>query len=140
MKVPAALIIVLAIAIAVVPLVFNCQAEGKTLTLANGKTAPMKCFWTAMAEIAVAVPLLAVGGMLALSQRKETRRTLAITGGVLGAFAVLLPTALIGVCAMPGAHCNMIMLPTLLFAGTLVVALSLVTLFVSERRVETAAT
>lgn len=139
MKVPAILIAVLAISIAVIPYFENCQHDGKVLTLANGRTVPMKCFWTAMAEIAVGVPLLGVGGLLAFSKRKETRRSLAILGATLGAFAMLLPTALIGVCAMPDASCNLVLLPSMLFGGALVIAISLGTLFFSERRAEVVA-
>ncbi|MCL5952461.1 MAG: DUF4418 family protein [Chloroflexi bacterium] len=139
MKAAGVLMIALAIAVAVVSLVFNCQAEGRSLALANGTTVPMKCFWSAMAEIAVAVPLLGVGGMLALSQGRETQRTLAVTGGILGAFTMLIPTVLIGVCANPDHDCNRIMLPTTLMAGTLIIAVSLITLFISEGRTEASA-
>ncbi len=139
MKVPAVLIALLAVSIAVIPYFNNCQHDGKVLTLTNGRTVPMKCFWTAMAEIAVGVPLLGVGGMLAFSRRKETRRSLSVMGMVLGAFAMLLPTALIGVCAMPDASCNMVLLPSMLFTGALVIAISLGTLVFSERRPEVAA-
>ena len=55
MKILGVLIMVLAVLIAVVPLFFNCLHDGKSLTLANGMKAPMKCFWTAMAAIATAV-------------------------------------------------------------------------------------
>ncbi len=136
MKVPGILIGVLAVVIGAVAVTFNCQAEGLSLTLANGNQVPMKCFWTAMAEIAVTVPLVVVGAMMAFSQRKEGRRILGIMGGILGAFAMLVPTVLIGVCANPAHDCNRIVLPTTLLAGTLIIALSLGTLIISERRVE----
>ncbi len=136
MKIPAGLIIVLAIAIGAISLTTNCLAEGRTLALANGNTAPMKCYWSAMAEIATIIPLIAVGAMLAFSKRKETRRTLTIMAGVLSGIVMLIPTVLIGVCAMPSHQCNSIMLPTTLFAGTLMLALSVGTLILSERRAE----
>ena len=139
MKIPAVLIMLLAVVIAVVPFFTNCQSEGKTLTLANGRTVPMKCLWTAMTEIAVGLPLLAVGGMLALSRRKETRRMLGIMGVLLGAFTVLLPTTLIGVCAMPDALCNMVLRPSMIFAGNLIMLISLGTLVYSERMAEAVA-
>ena len=62
MRIPGVLIIVAAIAIAVVSVVFNCQAEGQSLTLANGSKVPMKCYWSAMAEIAVTIPLVTEAG------------------------------------------------------------------------------
>lgn len=136
MKVPAILIALLAVAIVAVPLVTNCQAKGMALTLADGRQVPMKCFWTAMAEIGVGVPLLGIAGLLAFSRRKESRRNLGLMGLVLGAFAVLFPTALIGVCANPAHNCNMIMLPTLMFSGAVAMAISLGTLLYSQRTAE----
>jgi len=139
MKVPGILIVLLAIAIAVVPVFTNCAYDGKMLTLANGNQVPMKCFWTAMAEIAVGIPLVAVGGLLTFSRRKETRRSLTILGAILGVFAMLLPTVLIGVCAMPTMTCNKVLLPTMMFAGTLVIVASLGSLVYSERTPEAVA-
>jgi hypothetical protein len=139
MKVPGILIALLAVAIAVVPFFNTCAQDGKALTLANGTQVPMKCFWTAMAEIAVGIPLLGVGGLLAFSRRKETRRSLTILGAILGAFAMLLPTVLVGVCAMPSASCNKVLLPAMLFAGILVIVASLGSLVYSERMPEAVA-
>ncbi len=136
MKVPAVVLALLAISIAVIPLVTNCQAQGMALTLADGRQVPMKCFWTAMAEIGVGVPLLGIAGLLAFSRRKESRRNLSVMGLVTGALAVAFPTALIGVCANPAHYCNMIMLPTLMFSGVLTMAISLGTLIYSHRTAE----
>ncbi len=136
MKVPAVLIVVLAIGIGVASLIFNCQAEGRSLALANGKTAPMKCYWSAMAEIGMMIPLVAAGAMLAFSKRKETRRVLTITTGILSAVVMLLPTVMIGVCPNADMDCNKVMLPTTLFAGVLALALSIGVLVMSERRAE----
>ena len=126
MKVVGILLMVLAVLIAVVPLLYNCQHDGKSMTLANGMKAPMRCFWTAMAAIATALPLFGVGLLQFFSRQKETRRSLGLTGGFLGAMAIALPTVLIGVCAHPDASCNLVMRPALIFLGVLVIALSLI--------------
>jgi hypothetical protein len=139
MRIAGAIIIILAIAMGIVALLFNCQAEGQSLALANGAKVPMKCYYTAIAEVAMAIPLIGVGGMLAVSKRKETRRPLAIMGAILGVVIMLISTALIGVCANPAHDCNRIVLPTTLFVGTLVIALSAGSLIVSERKVESLA-
>ena len=60
----AALIVVLAIGIGVLPQFTDCLSQGRMLTLEIGRQIPMKCHWTAQAEIALAVPLLAVGAMM----------------------------------------------------------------------------
>jgi hypothetical protein len=133
-RIPAVAIAILAILIGVVPSFFNCQYDGKTLVLANGREVPMKCYWTARAALVVAVPLLAVGFLMAFSRRAETLRALGILGAILGAMAILLPTLLIGVCQHAGASCSLVMKPTLILAGILVIVVSLVSAVVSARR------
>lgn len=125
MKILGFLIVGLAVLIGVVPIFFNCLHDGKAITLGDGRQIPMKCFWTAMAAIASAAPLLGVGGLMAWSRQRETRRSLGILGGILGLVVIGLPTFLIGVCAHPDASCNMVMKPALIFMGVLVIALSL---------------
>jgi hypothetical protein len=92
----------------------------------------MKCHWTGVAEIAVAVPLGLTGLFNLRKTRKDTARFLAVFGAASGLLAILLPTALIGVCANPDMVCNLIMRPTLIAAGVLAIAASVV-LFASAR-------
>jgi hypothetical protein len=136
LKIPAVLIVILAILIGTLPHFFNCQYDGKALTLENGRQVPMKCYWTAQASLAVAVPLLVVGLLIAFSRQKETLQALALVGAILGIMVILLPTRLIGVCQHPGASCNLVMKPALIFAGSLVIGVSLVGLVISQRSVE----
>lgn len=133
MKVLAILIVILAILIGLVPQFFNCQYDGKGLVLADGRQVPMKCYWTARASLLVAVPLLAVGLLLAFSRQRETRRALALLGTVDGVLVILLPTWLIGVCQHPGASCNLVMKPALILMGILVIVASLAGLALSSR-------
>ena len=124
MKVIGAILIILALVAAVVPQFTDCESQGKALTLANGKTVAMKCHWTSEASTAVAVPLLLMGGLVIFSKRKETLRALSILGLAFGAFLILLPTALIGVCANPEMICNSVMKPTLILTGILTAIIS----------------
>jgi hypothetical protein len=128
MKAAGAIIFVLALVIGLVPLFTDCQSQGKAITLANGSTIPMKCHWTGRAELALAVPLLFVGGLMAGSRRRQTLRSISLLGLVLGISAILIPSVLIGVCSNPDMLCNMLMRPTLIFAGTLVSATNLAVL------------
>jgi acyl-CoA synthetase (AMP-forming)/AMP-acid ligase II len=136
---PAALAIVaLALVIAVVPQFTHCKAMTAMSKHATGATTmtvtPMRCYWSARAEIGVGVPLALSGVLLFLSRRKESRRFLALLSGTLGAVAMLVPTVLIGVCSSPTARCHTVMRPTLLAAGGLVVALSVAALALNELR------
>jgi hypothetical protein len=112
-------ILALALVIGIVPIFTECQTVMK---LANGMTTPMKCHWTAIAELAMAVPLAALGGLLFFSKRKETRRSLSVMGAILGVFVILFPTTLIGVCASDMMACRNLMLPTLVLSGILLMA------------------
>ena len=135
-KIAAAIIVVLALVIGILPQFTDCQSQGRAIALQNGKTVPMKCHWTAIAEIGMAVPLLGVGAVTAVSKRKESRRIIAGFGALLGLFVILLPTRLIGVCASADMLCNSVMKPTLILSGVLIIAISVGTLIMSERQVE----
>ncbi|HSA99064.1 MAG TPA: DUF4418 family protein [Anaerolineales bacterium] len=133
------LIIVLALAIALVPIFTDCLANGRSLKTADGRSVPMKCHWTAIAEIGLAVPLALVGVFNLTSKRKETFSTLNLMGIALGALVILFPTVLIGVCANAAMPCNMIEKPTLILSGILVIGASLVNLAGSRKFIEPAA-
>jgi len=133
MKVLGSIIIILALVIAIVPLFTDCESQGKAITLANGKTIPMKCHWTGRAALAMAFPLAAVGLLMVVSRRKETQRALSVVAAVSGIMVILLPTYLIGVCASPDMSCNMIEKGALILAGVLALAVGLVGLFLARR-------
>ncbi|HSO27020.1 MAG TPA: DUF4418 family protein [Anaerolineales bacterium] len=119
MKVVAALLLILALVVGVVPQFTDCESQGRHITTADGREIPMKCHWTARAEIALAVPLFAVGSLSAFSDSKRNRRALGFLAAVLGILVALLPTALIGVCGNPDMICNSFMKPFLIFTGGL---------------------
>ena len=132
MKIAGVVTIVLAIALAVVPMFSDCQSQGRMLTLDNGKQVSMKCHWTGLAELALSVPLAAVGLMMIFSRKQESRRTLSITGILLGIMAILLPTVIIGVCMDPHMTCVSIMKPALILAGALALGIGIVVLVVAR--------
>ena len=128
--------IALALVIAIVPIFTDCLANGRSLTTADGRSVPMKCHWTALAEIGLAVPLALVGVFNFTSKRKETFRTLNLISLALGALVILFPTFIIGVCANAAMPCNMIEKPVLILSGVMVMGASLVTLVTSRNFIE----
>jgi|WetSurMetagenome_2_1015567.scaffolds.fasta_scaffold127173_3 hypothetical protein len=126
-------IFVLAGVIGILPQFTECSTLMK---LANGMMTPMKCHWTAIAELGMSIPLAALGGLLFFSKRNETRRSLSIMGAVLGVFVVLFPTTLIGVCAGNMMACRNLMLPALILSGTLVFAACIAIFATSFRKSE----
>ena len=125
MKTAGAVVVILALIIGVLPQFTDCQSQGKAITLPNGRTIPMKCHWTGQAALATAGPILGLGIMVAVNRRRQTLRALSILGILLGLAVISLPTTLIGVCGNPDMICNMVMRPSLIFAGVLIVAASL---------------
>jgi hypothetical protein len=136
MKVIAALMIVLALLIGLVPQFTDCEAQGRQLTLEGGRQIPMKCHWTARAELGLALPLLATGVVMGFSRRKESLRNMSILGGFLGITAIMLPTALIGVCGNPDMVCNSTMKPFLTLTGSAVIAVGVVGIVLATTRRE----
>lgn len=131
-KVLGVVMVLMALTMAIAPVFSDCQSQGRSLTLENGKTVPMKCHWAGIAAIGAAVPLGLAGIFAVRNRRKEAMRQTGIVGAAAGAMGILFPTALIGVCANPSMMCNMVMRPTLIAAGTVAIAAS-VALFVLAR-------
>jgi len=133
MKVIAAIFIISAMVIGIVPQFTDCESQGRAIELGNGKTVPMKCHWSAQAEIPLAVTLLAVGVLMWIKNSKESRLILSILGIVLGVFVILIPTYLFGVCASFEMLCNSLMKPILIFFGTVTTIASVIGLGLSSR-------
>ena len=120
MRVIGVILLVAALAIAIVPQFTDCESQGRMLTLQNGRTVAMKCHWTAQAALGLALPLALVGALTLFRGRKPGAGNLGAVGVGLGALAVLLPTALIGVCASSDMLCNSVMRPFLILTGSVV--------------------
>ena len=133
MKVLGIALIVVALAVGIVPRFTDCQSQGRQITLADGRQIPMKCHWTGVAEIGVAVPMFLVGGMMVVGRRRNSLTGLSFLGVALGAMAIAFPAGLIGVCQTPAMTCASAMKPALLGLGGLAVGLSLVGLVLSRR-------
>jgi hypothetical protein len=133
------LMIVLALIIAIVPIFTDCLAHGRSLATADGRSVPMKCHWTAIAEIGLAVPLALIGVFNLTSKRRETFQALNLTGSALGVLVILFPTVLIGVCASAMMPCNMVEKPALILSGILVIGASLMTMASTRNFIEPAA-
>jgi hypothetical protein len=124
--------VLMALTLAIAPVFSDCASAGRALTLADGRTVPMKCHWAGIAAIGAAVPL-ALAGLYGLrGGRKEAMRLAGTVGVAAGAMGILFPTVLIGVCGNPTMICNLVMRPTLIAAGTIAIAAS-IALFMSAR-------
>jgi hypothetical protein len=116
------------------PQFFDCESQGRSIELPNGKTIPMKCHWSAIAEIGVGVPLLASGIMLLLTKQKAVKISMGILGIVFGTMAALIPTYLIGVCGIGTMICRQVMLPSILLASGLIIVASIAVIIIAATR------
>lgn len=128
MKITAIVLVILGLMTIFVPSFYTCASHGHTIHLPGGKSIPMKCLWTARAEIGLGILLSAVGAFLLISRKLESRRFLSILILILGILIILLPTTFVGVCINPGMPCVVVMKPTLLLIGLVTGALGIATI------------
>lgn len=85
----------------------------------------MKCHWTSRAELGIGSLIALLGVLLIAFQSRQVRLGLSLSLILNGILALLIPTALIGVC--DGAHmiCRSLALPALSILSGLVVVISI---------------
>jgi hypothetical protein len=73
----------------------------------------MKCHWTGQAEIGAGILVALLGGALIFFSDNKVRLGLSISVILSGILTLLLPTALIGGCAMETMSCRSVTFPAL---------------------------
>lgn len=96
------------------------------LELVNGKQVPMRCHWTAHAEMLMGGVVIVVGVMLAFAKERETYRRLSNLVSILGVFVALIPLYIIPTCMNPEMSCNIGTKPALLILAGLAFILGIV--------------
>ncbi len=117
-------LMLIAIALVAVPMFTDCQARGEASQLTSGEMIPMKCHWSGLAEIGVAIPMYVIGAVMTTSRRRHTLSLLSLLAVVLGGMAIAFPTKLIGVCPSPMMLCSSVMRPALVLLGGGAIGLS----------------
>ena len=122
----AILLVLLGIFIAVSPWTFApvCEVSGDYAKLANGKTLPMPCGWTARAEIGIGALVVLAGILLYFTKSAEGQRIIGIFGMALGALTILFPLFITRMCALPDHPCNLLTKPVLVVTGVVVLIVS----------------
>lgn len=95
------------------------------LELADGRHVPMRCFWTARAEIVLGALVLIAGLMVAFLSSAEARRRLHHLVAFLGVAVILTPLYIIPTCMNPDMACNVGTKPALIILGGITLALGL---------------
>src|SRR4030042_2469878 len=104
---PSIILIILGVLLAIAPWTFApvCEVDGMYAKLANGKTLPMPCGWTARAEVGLGALLVVGGVLLAIARSNETKRIIGIFGAAIGVLTILFPTNITGMCALADHPC-----------------------------------
>jgi hypothetical protein len=127
-KLLAALQAICGVLIAFTPTVLPACAELLKTTM--GTSVPMKCHWTAQAEIAMGILIAIVGALIfAFATQVETRGALNAVVLALGVVVLLIPTVMIGTCGDQTHTCNIGMKPALLLLGSATLLLGAVGLW-----------
>ena len=82
----------------------------------------MKCHWTAQAELGTGILIGLLGLLLMIFKSGQTRLGLNLSAILNGILALLIPTALIGVCGGVHMSCRALTLPALIILSSLVIA------------------
>ena len=121
----------LGLLIILTPLVLPvCQG---LLQLANGKMVPMRCHWTAQAEILLGALILAAGLTQAMMKNWDARRDLGLQVAFLGLAVILTPLFIISTCTDPDMACNIGTKPALLILGAITLVSGISGRFASGR-------
>ena len=128
--VSASLFIVLGLLIAIGPQTFFKPCQGLLQLYEDGAASdryvPMKCHWSAVAEIGAGGAIALLGLFLLFFAASQVRFGLSLAQLVLGLLSFLITTKLIGTCMSKTMECNLVMLPMLLVLSSLTIVVSLI--------------
>ncbi len=111
--------------IAITPTWLLPVCEG-LLELVNGKIIPMRCHYTANAEILIGGIAAVTGLLMVYAKETETYQRLSNLVIVLGVSTVIAPLYLLPTCAHPDMACNIGTKPALLLLGGLTILFGLI--------------
>ena len=106
-----------------------CEYFGMYMETKMGMLVPMKCHYTAYAEVGVGATIIVASVVLMVSNMVQTKKALSIVGAVLGINVMLLPTYLTGMCGMASMPCRIGTQPALLILGVLIIIVNAIGFF-----------
>ncbi|SHH74736.1 protein of unknown function [Sporobacter termitidis DSM 10068] len=113
----------------------QCAADGDAMSASMNMM--MKCHGTGQAALGLGALIAVSGVLLILLRSKQTRLGLSIALFLNGILALLIPTALIGVCDGAQMSCRMLALPALTILSSLAIiaaAANAVYLYQSDKK------
>jgi len=116
-------IAVFGLLIILTPIIFPV-CEG-LLELVNGKQVPMRCYWTARAEMILGALVLISGLLVAFTESEETHKRLNNQILLMGLATILTPLYIVPTCMHHDMACNIGTKPALIILGIVVGQLGL---------------
>ncbi len=102
------------------------------IELVNGKSLFMKCHWTARAELVIGLLIIFDGIMLIGFKKREVSTALSIMLFLLGLSALLIPTALIGMCQTVTMPCRVGTEPALIVVSIIIMVFGIGNTFIQS--------
>jgi Domain of unknown function (DUF4418) len=96
--------------------------ENESMSLSM--SSPMKCYWTARAELGIGLVIAVIGILLLLHSSVAIRLGLTIGAGLNAILALLIPTVLIGVCQSTRMACHSLTLGALIILSSFAIIIS----------------
>jgi hypothetical protein len=91
----------------------------KLIETKAGTFIPMKCHWTAQAELAAGAAVVLIGLAMLFVKSSEGMRLSGLMLAAMGVLSALFATTLIGMCKDPSMACRVGTLPALMILSTL---------------------
>jgi hypothetical protein len=86
---------------------------------------PMKCWWSAQAEISIAIMFIVAGITILAFKSAETQLGVSVMTIALGVIAILIPSVLIGGCMKDTMPCQSITFPCIYAISGVTIAVSI---------------
>ncbi|MDP4091262.1 MAG: DUF4418 family protein [Bacillota bacterium] len=116
--------VVLGMLIALIPKVIFPVCTNM-IELINGKSLFMRCHWTAVVELLIGMLIIFDGIFFILFKSHETRIALSIMMFLFGLSALLIPTAVIGMCETVTMKCRVGTEPALIVVSVIIMVIGI---------------
>lgn len=90
---------------------------------------PMKCYWSTQSLIGIAIILLGIAVVYALTKTKREKLLISAISIVTNIIAILIPSVLIGGCKMKTMACQSTTFPAVYVIGAVAILISIANIF-----------
>lgn len=97
---------------------------------------PMKCHWSAQAELGVGIIIFVLGILLIAFKSKHFQLGISIASILNGIFALVIPNILIGMCVKEHMKCRSLTSPALSVVSVLIIVINIINIVLIYRAIK----